>query len=100
MKQRDATSSAPELSQELEALARRVGSAWVEEWRRELAVDGRPMSGGWPGTLSEARERAATRMRDELRSDDPATLEAVARKANEIARSLWLSQSERDEDDD
>jgi hypothetical protein len=102
MKQRAATSSAPELSNELEGLAQRAAVTWIEQWRVELTADGRPMRGGWPGTLSEARSRVTQRLREEWvdASLDGATVESVARRAYDAARLLWRAQSERDEDDE
>ncbi len=34
-----------------------LGRAWAEHCRRELHGEGRAASGGWPGTMREARSR-------------------------------------------
>lgn len=37
--------------------AAKLGRAWAEHCRRELHREGRAASGGWPGTVREARSR-------------------------------------------
>lgn len=99
-KPRDAASSAPELSPELEALARRAGAEWVEQWRRELTADGRSMRGGWPGTLSEARQRASRWLEGDGLELDAVSQSALMRKVYDVARSIWRAHSEREDEDE
>jgi hypothetical protein len=39
----------------LERDAVSCGGRWVERTLEQLSLEGRPVEGGWPGTLSEAR---------------------------------------------
>jgi hypothetical protein len=79
-----------------------VSGAWVEELRHSLRRERRPISGGWPGTLSEARHRVAVCLLPWLQqrggvvhyNQSPPT--EVARQLNSAARRAWLMQSEAD----
>lgn len=44
----------------LEHDAMACGDRWVERTREQLALEGRPIEGGWPGTMSEARGLVAS----------------------------------------
>lgn len=46
----------------LEGLASSESTAWVEFLVASLEKDGRPIEGGWPGTVSEARRRLTLRL--------------------------------------
>lgn len=84
---------------ELDAMALRAADAWIGWWTDELARDGRGMAGGWPGTLSEARERAVEQARSELGSElSPDELEALARATYVAARTRWRSKAARDDE--
>lgn len=68
--------------------------AWMNGWLRTLAEEGRPVEGGWPGTLGEARARArhdATRAlaREAMTAPSRDELEDLARLINDEARRLW-----------
>lgn len=76
-------------------LARAAGAeaiAWASWWRAEMRRQRRPLEGGWPGTLSEARARVARRVAVELGPDfrlTPEELDGAARSAYAAARRDW-----------
>ncbi|MGA2450651.1 MAG: hypothetical protein ABTD50_18445 [Polyangiaceae bacterium] len=81
-----------------EQVAAAVAAAWVGGWFRDLCSEGRPVAGGWPGTLREVRELVRVELavrRIKAKSQDE--LEEVARTAYAIARRRWLAGVERDE---
>jgi hypothetical protein len=57
----DASSSSSSSSRQrlLEATARDTASAWMKQLKENLALEGRAVEGGWPGTINEARGRCA-----------------------------------------
>jgi len=76
----------------LERAAHAEGNAWASWWRNELCRQSRPVAGGWPGTLTEARMRVARRIAVDLGPDFGATaqeLEEAARSAYGAARREW-----------
>jgi hypothetical protein len=84
----------------IEASAASLGRTWAARCRHELRSEGRPASGGWPGTLSEARARVGRRLvveasgqRSELLIND-AESELAARLAYSSARAEWLRLAE------
>lgn len=81
----------------LDGAAQAEGSAWASWWRGELARQERPVAGGWPGTLTEARVRVACRISAELGAAFDATrqeLEQAARGAYGVARREWNERCE------
>ena len=81
----------------LEQTARAEGNAWASWWRNELQRQNRPVSGGWPGTLSEARVRVARRLAVEHGPALAATrqeVEDAARAAYGAARNEWNESRE------
>jgi hypothetical protein len=71
-----------------------IGSRWAELWCQELREQGRPVDGGWPGTLPEARARVLRSLDLELagRGMPLLTVEEIAvatRVAYERAKSVW-----------
>jgi hypothetical protein len=71
--------------------------AWTAWWRNELRRQNRPVSGGWPGTLSEARVRVARRIAVEHGPTLAATrneVESAAREAYGAARDAWNDSRE------
>lgn len=84
----------------IEAGATALGRAWAALRRHELHSDGRPASGGWPGTLSEARARVGRRLIVEARGGrselliSEAEREVAARLANSSAREEWRRHAE------
>lgn len=84
----------------IEAGATALGRTWAARCRHELQREGRAASGGWPGTLSEARARVGRRLvveqrgrRSELPITD-AEREVAARLAYATARAEWLRHVE------
>ncbi len=43
-----------------------LGETWARGWFQTLLTEGRPVTGGWPGTMQEARFRAKTHCDREL----------------------------------
>lgn len=85
----------------LGAVAIAAGHAWTRWWHAELARQGRRMSGGWPGTLSEARHRVLMHAVSELGADgalSPHELVALAHTAFATARADWIASAVRDPD--
>lgn len=87
---------APGLDAKLANGARQAGQQWALSQRNAFVDDDRMPSGGWPGTMTEARARVALALqlgragygRDRL---DPAQGEAVARLVYSSARDTWMS---------
>lgn len=50
----------------LDSLPKEVGAAWAAAVVAGLRREGRPIAGGWPGTLVEARSRVVPRLNAEL----------------------------------
>ena len=75
--------------------SRSVGKTWAKGWFDELHREGRPVTGGWPGTMSEARGRARAHVEAlfNRRSLPPVThneLAEAARITYDHAKALWL----------
>jgi hypothetical protein len=76
----------------LERVAFAEATAWAAWWRAELGRQRRPIAGGWPGTVSEARVRIARRIAADLGPSFEATreeLDETARAAYGAARREW-----------
>ncbi len=89
----------------LDTHATSAGTDWSAAIRSQLRRQGRAASGGFPGTLTEARVQvghavgnalARARMRGLLAEER----EFSARVAYAAARKDWLAHGERDDDDD
>lgn len=79
-----------------------LGKRWAEGWFEELRREGRRVTGGWPGTMSESRGRTRAYVDALLtkRAMQPVTqgeLADAARGTYDIARALWLGSRVRDE---
>lgn len=85
----------------LQAQSVAVGDAWVECVRLDLHADDREATGGWPGTMREARARTFAHF-----SSDPVVgrhgaltadeLERAVRVVYERARVKWLAFARAD----
>lgn len=80
---------------ELEAVADIASRRWVERWRLQLRGQGRPVAGGWPGTLPEARANARVYFEQQQvqKRNAPLTCEEtewLARATYAKARQEWL----------
>jgi hypothetical protein len=72
------------------------GEQWARGWRDELQSDHRRASGGWPGTIAQARVCARAHLTTELArlrlaGPSPAELEQAARLTYARARAVWLA---------
>lgn len=77
------------------------GERWAAEVRSQTVADKRRVSGGWPGTMSEARARVARLAAEASRLDAAADArEQAARALYESARNWWLLRQERGRDED
>lgn len=77
-----------------------VGAAWVAALCAELANDGRPVEGGWPGTVVEARALVWRHLQVALsaqRLGQPTgeELAAVVAATYESARAAWQTMERR-----
>jgi hypothetical protein len=93
--------SAVQPAADLESLAIQAGEAWANACAEDLRAQRRPIVGGWPGTLSEARVRVlALVTANGLSSALPIDrLRALSRTAYGAARASWLAVSGRDEEE-
>jgi hypothetical protein len=78
----------------VERAAVAAASAWTASYFAALARERRAVSGGWPGTLSEARIRASAEVARELAVQSMAALTHeelahAARLTNAEARRAW-----------
>lgn len=81
---------------EMLPLVREASAAWLAGWRAELARDGRPMEGGWPGTLGEARAFVLGRITSELvrkglPHPTPNRTARAVRDLYDVTRRAWQS---------
>lgn len=79
----------------LERAALDAARSWAGAFCGALANEGRAVEGGWPGTIREARARAAAEATRVLSGMlmTPLThteIEQLARTANEEARRVWM----------
>ena len=73
-----------------------IGALWAKTWFEEMRRDGRPVAGGWPGTIDEARHRVrvhfvrelARRGMEELRADE---LKLATKTVYDRAKREWLN---------
>jgi hypothetical protein len=81
----------------LERVVDAAGEAWALDFSNTLHGEGRSVSGGWPGTLSEARGRVAAclaRRPNVTRRVSAEELESLARRAYAAAKRAWLARAE------
>jgi len=72
-----------------------VGASWAECWFKTMLSEGRSVSGGWPGTVPEARFRARLHCDHELKcrglpSLSQEELAAATATTYERAKHDWL----------
>ncbi len=82
---------------ELDALAVAAGHSWASTTVGVLRTQDRAVSGGWPGTLREAKGQVLVAL--SLRRGQPVSaerLDALARAAYASARTVWSTQAEPD----
>lgn len=78
-----------------------VGASWAQEWFADLEREGRTVSGGWPGTMSEARSRVRRHVDALLlrRSLPPITdeeLKEATRSTYDCAKAAWFGSRVND----
>ncbi|HEY2409006.1 MAG TPA: hypothetical protein VGM29_13960 [Polyangiaceae bacterium] len=88
----------------LDKAATAAGTLWAQRWCDELRREGRPVVGGWPGTLREARAQVNAHLGMSLGkrrlSFTREELERAAKTAYTAAKNSWLAKVDREEDDD
>jgi hypothetical protein len=88
-----------ELSTDARGQAERLGRSWAMELRAALLREKRRASGGWPGTLAEARAHVARAMSNHLISLATAKeSEDAVRVAYASARSAWMEICDSDDE--
>jgi len=84
----------------LERVALAAGEQWALSYRALVHEQGRAISGGWPGTMSEARARVTAAFlgghKKSLSAISNAELDWLAKAAYGRARREWLAVAERD----
>lgn len=75
-----------------------IGERWAEAWREDMRKEGRPVSGGWPGTLPEARARVTAYFGSELARRRLSVLTQdeigwTARQTYDYAKRDWLGSA-------
>lgn len=74
---------------------------WVLETAAALRADDRAVAGGWPGTMSEARQRlavlVAAKRHAPIAADDQGR---TARRLYETARRAWAARASAETDTD
>jgi hypothetical protein len=77
-----------------------IGTTWAKGWCEDMKRDGRPIAGGWPGTMPEARARVAAyfgaelaRRRLPLLTEDETRW--AARATYQKAKRDWLAMPMR-----
>ena len=84
----------------IQEAAAALGKIWADHFRRDLHREGRAASGGWPGTLREARARVGLSMtvdsggRRGVLNITEAEREVAARTAYSSARDEWRKHAE------
>lgn len=76
--------------------ARDEGKAWAARRIAALSAAGRAISGGWPGTLSEAKHLAALHVCPSFPPVDAAGRERLSQTLYVSAKRHWLAHSTRD----
>jgi hypothetical protein len=91
--------STRKISAALQRAVQGAGEAWAVDSANALRDEGRQVTGGWPGTISEARQRVRTCALLQGSSMTSEDLEVLTRLAYETAKKVWLARSERVSDD-
>jgi hypothetical protein len=87
-----------ELSNDARSHAERIGRGWAAELRASLLREKRRASGGWPGTLAEARAHIARAMSTQAKcAVTGKESENAARVAYASARSAWRENCAADD---
>lgn len=81
-----------------------LGDAWVEHVKLDLRHEKREVTGGWPGTLREARARAYAHFTDDATIERHGVLthdelEHAVRAVYDHARARWLAAARTDDEE-
>lgn len=78
----------------MRGLVESESARWVERMVTLLEGEGRPIEGGWPGTVSEARSRLLTCLAEQAQQPPPDTndLAILVDMLYSKAKQLWLQQ--------
>jgi hypothetical protein len=88
-----------ELSLDTRGYAERLGRSWAADLHAALVREKRRASGGWPGTLGEARAHVARALGNQgMRVGSVQQSEGAARVVYASARTAWLAIREVDDD--
>jgi len=82
----------------LERAATDAAKAWADRCMVEIRNEGRPLAGGWPGTLSEARGWGRAELSTHLVAPTHEELEWLAHTTYSRARDVWLARAGDDEE--
>ncbi len=85
----------PERASKLVEAAALSGARWARAERESLHAEGRRAEGGWPGTLSQARNYVRFALPDAGQSLSAEELSWMARAIYASARRDWLHTSDR-----
>ena len=90
----------PQQAPDYPALAVKAGEAWADARAGELQREGRPVTGGWPGTVSEGMTWVLATIGGSVAHNDlsMSELRELARTAYGTARNRWHAMSEREHD--
>jgi hypothetical protein len=84
----------------LEAAANSAGEGWAVEEMGSLRAERRPIQGGWPGTLGEARGRSRRCVAEAFATDGAGPtadeIESAARVLYARAKRVWNAHAERE----
>jgi hypothetical protein len=83
----------------IERAVEAAGQAWALDWINMLRDEGRAIAGGWPGTIREARQRVAMCATGANGSLGHEELEALTRRAYDVAAETWLARAQSVKDD-
>jgi hypothetical protein len=84
----------------LKGASEAAGASWAVEYLSALRASGRPIEGGWPGTLREARARILSNLPRELSARGLLPLDAheiglAASITNAEAKRAWQLAAKR-----
>ncbi len=72
-----------------------LSQRWVENLATQLTTEGRRLEGGWPGTLSDARQLLTTRLSTPPTELPRSEFERLAKEIYATAKSQWLQVASR-----
>ena len=82
----------------LEVAATTAAKQWADRCMIALRAEGRALTGGWPGTLSEARGWARVELDVHGMQPTHEELEWLAHTTYARARDAWLARAGNDEE--